>query len=51
MGDDLSLLFPKLGHPVGNGKKRKGKTFTLYLELSSEVHPYVLFNTDNEAME
>lgn len=50
-GDDLSLLFPKLGHPVGNGKKKKGKTFTMDLELSSEVHRYVLFNTGDEQVE
>ncbi|KAH0781707.1 hypothetical protein KY290_001305 [Solanum tuberosum] len=30
-GDDLSLLFPKLGHPVGNGKKKIGKIFTMDL--------------------
>jgi len=50
-GDDLSLLFPKLGHPVGNGKKKKGKTFTMDLELSSEVHRCVLFNTGDEQVE
>ncbi|KAG5616242.1 hypothetical protein H5410_016066 [Solanum commersonii] len=50
-GDDLSLLFPKLGHPIGNGKKKKGKTFTMDLELSSEVHRYVLFNTGDEQVE
>ncbi|KAK6782174.1 hypothetical protein RDI58_019970 [Solanum bulbocastanum] len=50
-GDDLSLLFPKLRHLVGNGKKKKGKTFTMDLELSSEVHRYVLFNTGDEQVE
>uniref|UniRef100_M1DTG1 Uncharacterized protein n=1 Tax=Solanum tuberosum TaxID=4113 RepID=M1DTG1_SOLTU len=50
-GDDLSLLFPKLGHPVGNGNKKKGKIFTMDLELSSEVHRYVLFNTGDEQVE
>ncbi|KAH0669764.1 hypothetical protein KY289_024257 [Solanum tuberosum] len=49
--DDLSLMFPKLGHPVGNGKKKKGETFTMDLELSCEVHRYVLFNTGDEQVE
>ncbi|KAH0633089.1 hypothetical protein KY284_035875 [Solanum tuberosum] len=50
-GADLSLLFPKLGHLVGNGKKKKGKAFTMDLELSSEVHRYILFNTSDEQVE
>ncbi|WMV49803.1 hypothetical protein MTR67_043188 [Solanum verrucosum] len=50
-GDDLSLSFPKLGHPDGNGKEKKGNTFTMDLELSSEVHQYVLFNTGDEQVE
>ncbi|KAH0669761.1 hypothetical protein KY289_024254 [Solanum tuberosum] len=50
-GDDLSLMFPKLGHPVGNGKKKKGETFTMDLELSCGVHRYVLFNTGDEQVE
>ncbi|KAK6784226.1 hypothetical protein RDI58_017680 [Solanum bulbocastanum] len=45
------VMTPFSRHPVGNGKKKKGKSFTMDLELSSEVHRYVLFNTSDEQVE
>nr|XP_033516799.1 uncharacterized protein LOC108948268 [Nicotiana tomentosiformis]XP_033516800.1 uncharacterized protein LOC108948268 [Nicotiana tomentosiformis]XP_033516801.1 uncharacterized protein LOC108948268 [Nicotiana tomentosiformis]XP_033516802.1 uncharacterized protein LOC108948268 [Nicotiana tomentosiformis] len=50
-GDDLSPIFPKIGHPVRSTKKRKGKTFTTDLQLCFEAHRYVLFNTGDEQIE
>nr|XP_009780927.1 PREDICTED: uncharacterized protein LOC104229900 [Nicotiana sylvestris] len=50
-GDDLSPIFPKIGHPIGSKKKKKGKAFTMDLQLCFEAHRYVLFNTRDEQLE
>lgn len=49
-GDNLFHMFPKIGHPVGDEKK-KGKPFTMDLELSFEGHRYILFNTGDDQVE
>ncbi|XP_009766293.2 uncharacterized protein [Nicotiana sylvestris] len=50
-GDDSSPIFPNIGHPIGSKNKRKGKTFDMDLQLWSEAHRYVLFNTGDEQVE
>ncbi|XP_019253852.1 PREDICTED: uncharacterized protein LOC109232540 [Nicotiana attenuata] len=50
-GDNLSPIFPKIGHPIGSKKKRKGKAFSMDLQLCFEAHRYVLFNTGDEQVE
>ncbi|XP_070037809.1 uncharacterized protein [Nicotiana tomentosiformis] len=37
-GDNFSPIFPIIGHPIGSKKKRKGKTFSMDLQLSFEAH-------------
>ena len=36
--DDVSTVFSKVDHPVGNEKKTKGKPFKMDQQLSSEAH-------------
>nr|XP_016440128.1 PREDICTED: uncharacterized protein LOC107765940 isoform X1 [Nicotiana tabacum] len=50
-GANLSPIFPKIGHPIGSEKKRKGKIFPMDLQLCSEAHRYALFNTEDEQVE
>nr|XP_016457723.1 PREDICTED: uncharacterized protein LOC107781523 isoform X1 [Nicotiana tabacum] len=50
-GEDSSPMFPNMGHPIGSKNKRKGKTFDMDLQLWSEAHRYVLFNTGDEQVE
>lgn len=50
-GDDMSPIFPKIGHPIRCQKKNKGNAFTMGLQLCFEAHRYVLFNTGYEQME
>ena len=48
--DELSL-FPKVGHPIGGKRKRKGKGFTLYFQSLKQAHRYIVFNCDNTIVE
>uniref|UniRef100_A0A803NA31 DUF4218 domain-containing protein n=1 Tax=Chenopodium quinoa TaxID=63459 RepID=A0A803NA31_CHEQI len=48
--DELSL-FPKVGHPIGGKRKRKGKGFTLDFQSLKQAHRYIVFNCDNTTVE
>nr|XP_009776104.1 PREDICTED: uncharacterized protein LOC104225927 [Nicotiana sylvestris] len=50
-GSKLSPIFPKIGHPIGSKKKRKGKIFAMDLQFCSEAHRYALFNIEDEQVE
>ncbi|XP_019226066.1 PREDICTED: uncharacterized protein LOC109207583 [Nicotiana attenuata] len=45
---NLSPIFPNIGHPIGSKKKN---TFLMDSQLCFEAHRYALFNTGDEQME
>ncbi|XP_020270940.1 uncharacterized protein LOC109846125 [Asparagus officinalis] len=45
--DEPSPIFPKIGHPVGGKRKRKGKAFALDDVDWVNAHRYALFNCGN----
>ncbi|XP_075101708.1 uncharacterized protein LOC142177141 [Nicotiana tabacum] len=45
---NLSPIFPNIGHPIGSKKKN---TFLMDAQLCFEAHRYALFNTGDEQME
>ncbi|XP_059301757.1 uncharacterized protein LOC132053662 [Lycium ferocissimum] len=47
---NLSPIFPKIGHPIGIEKK-KDSTFMMDPQLRYEAHRYALFNTGDEQVE
>ncbi|KAG5615284.1 hypothetical protein H5410_015108, partial [Solanum commersonii] len=47
---NLSPIFPKIGHPIGR-EKRKDCTFFMDSELRHEAHRYALFNTGDQQVE
>uniref|UniRef100_A0A803MK83 Uncharacterized protein n=1 Tax=Chenopodium quinoa TaxID=63459 RepID=A0A803MK83_CHEQI len=49
--DDELSLFPKVGNPIGEKRKRKGKGFTLDFQSLKQAHRYVVFNCDNAIVE
>uniref|UniRef100_A0A803LSP7 DUF4216 domain-containing protein n=1 Tax=Chenopodium quinoa TaxID=63459 RepID=A0A803LSP7_CHEQI len=49
--DDELSLFPKVGHPIGGKRKRKGKGFTLDFQSLKNAHRYIVFNCDNATVE
>uniref|UniRef100_A0A803MGC2 Transposase-associated domain-containing protein n=1 Tax=Chenopodium quinoa TaxID=63459 RepID=A0A803MGC2_CHEQI len=49
--DDELSLFPKVGHPIGGKRKRKGKGFTLDFQSLKNAHRYIVFNCDNAIVE
>ncbi|GAB2288685.1 hypothetical protein Dimus_023001 [Dionaea muscipula] len=48
--DDITCIFPKMGHPVGS-KKKKGKTIILDDDTMRKAHRYALFNCGDEEVE
>uniref|UniRef100_A0A803MK76 DUF4218 domain-containing protein n=1 Tax=Chenopodium quinoa TaxID=63459 RepID=A0A803MK76_CHEQI len=49
--DDELSLFPKVGHPIGGKRKRKGKGFTLDFQSLKHAHRYIVFNCDYTTVE
>lgn len=50
-GDDFSHMFPKIGHPIENEKKSRGKIFEMDIHQWCEAHRYALFNTGDDKVE
>lgn len=50
--ENQNPFFPKNGHPIGGGKrKRKGKGFSLDFQSLKQAHRYCIFNCDNEIVD
>ena len=49
--NEASPIFPKIGHPIMEKKRNKGKTFNLDHESLAKAHRYALFNFENKHAE
>lgn len=48
---EQSPIFPKVGHPIGGKRKRKGKAVDLDNRTWTQAHRYVLFNCNSDEIE
>ncbi|XP_020245186.1 uncharacterized protein LOC109823313 [Asparagus officinalis] len=51
VAEETSPIFPKIGHPLGGKRKRKGKAFTLDNVDWVNAHRYALYNCDNNEVD